>query len=202
MWSHTWIIKVISKTAWVHISTAEWSASDNLMIEFKRSKLFARVVFGIILAIKLSQNKTSIIIQTLHHTPLVIFTHCCHAIRTLSFTSLKVQLLGNLVFQSHFYIWESPSGSLWPDPKEEQCKIALSKWIMLPEEMVGPQAVSSRTNVHNLLTKLGHSCLTVAWSFLVLCFSWSHSCNILLFLLLHLLHHTSSHFQIIYWNAL
>lgn len=54
--------------------------------------------------------------------------------------------------------------------------------MILPEEMVGPQAVSRLIKVHNLLTKLGCSYLTVAWSFLVLCFSLSHSCNIFLFL--------------------
>lgn len=82
----------------------------------KRRKLFSRAIFGITLVLKLSQNKnlhhdTN---QTLHHTPLVIFKHCCQAISTLSFTFLKVQLLGNLVSlsQPHLHLQETPPGNL------------------------------------------------------------------------------------------
>lgn len=126
MWSHTWIIKVIPKAVWVHISAAELLTLDYLMTGSKRRKLFRRAIFGITLVLKLSQNKnrhhdTN---QTLHHTPLDPFKHCCQAISTLSFTSVKVQLLGNSISlsQPHLHLQKTPPGSFWPAAEESDVK--------------------------------------------------------------------------------
>lgn len=125
MWSHTWIIKIIPKALWVHVSAAELLTLDCLMTRSKRNKLFARRIFGITLALKLSQNKnlhreTNYILL---HIALVPFKRYCQAFSSLSFTSVKVQLLGNslLLSQPLLHLQETP-GSFWPAAEESDAK--------------------------------------------------------------------------------